>query len=512
MNESSSDIPLKDVSENKGTGVSKGNEGASLCEGAQTVKTEVPDEVRQAIPAEVGELDLYQKREKIYTRQIEGFFQRIRLFTGWPLLLGYFLMPWLMWDGHQAILFDLPERKFYILFLTFWPQDFPLLAWLLIIAAFALFTVTNLAGRVWCGYTCPQTVWTAVYMWMEQKVEGSRNQRRKLDQSPISTEKLIKKTIKHGMFLGFAFLTGFTFIAYFVPAYELFGDFFTGQASLTAFAWVTFFTLATYINAAKMREQVCMYMCPYARFQSAMFDQDTLIVSYDAARGEPRGSRKRNSDVSDIIGLNLGDCIDCKICVQVCPTGIDIRNGLQYECIGCALCVDACDSVMEKMNYPKGLIRYTTEHILKGGKTNIFRPRLVGYFLVLIVMMGLFTAQLFTRQQLELDVIRDRQQLFTRSNTGLIENTYTLKMINKTDDSQWFDLEVIGLNNPIFSTDDRFWIEAGTVLEVPIRLAVNQLDLKRQVSPIEFQLHSEQDEGLVDRQDSRFIGPDRGGL
>ena len=462
----------------------------------------VVEVVEAAVPAEVAELDLYQRREKIYTRAIEGFFQRIRIFTGWPLLLGYFLMPWINWGEHQSILFDLPERKFHILFMTFWPQDFPLLAWLLIIGAFGLFTVTNFAGRVWCGYTCPQTVWTAIYMWFEQKIEGSRNQRMKLDQQPLSASKATKKVIKHSLFLGFAFLTGFTFIAYFVPARELIVDFSTGQASLMAYAWIVFFTAATYINASFLREQVCMYMCPYARFQSVMFDQDTLIVSYDAGRGEPRGSRKK-----DAKGEDQGDCIDCKLCVQVCPTGIDIRDGLQYECIGCALCIDACDSIMDKMEYPRGLVRYTTEHILNGGETHIFRPRLIGYSLVLLIMVGLFGAKLLTREQLELDVIRDRQQLFTESGSNRIENTYTLKMINKTDEAQWFSLDVIGLDGAEFSTEPRFWVDAGTLIEVPLRLAMTKTDLERRITGIEFVLSAEQDQNINSSQDSRFIGP-----
>lgn len=464
-------------------------------------------------PAEVGELDLYQRREKIYTRKIEGFFQRIRLFTGWPLLLGYFLMPWLMWDGHQAMLFDLPERKFYILFLTFWPQDFPLLAWLLIIGAFALFAVTNFAGRVWCGYTCPQTVWTAIYMWIEQKTEGSRNQRIKLDKTPWNLTKLGKKILKHSMWLGFAFLTGFTFVAFFTPAYELVADFFTGDASLMAYAWITFFTMATYLNAGWMREQVCMHMCPYARFQSVMFDSDTLIVSYDERRGEPRGSRKRTGVSLDVNQSALGDCIDCKICVQVCPTGIDIRDGLQYECIGCALCIDACDSVMDKMGYDPGLISYTTEHNLKGGKTRFLRPRLIGYCSVLLVMLALFAAQMLTRTLLELDVIRDRQQLFTVASNGEIENIYTIRIMNKSDTSDWFSLQIFGLDDFSLSSanstqeNPRFFVDASSTSEQAIRLKVPVENLKKTVNDIQFQLSSESEPKLNDKQDSRFIGP-----
>ena len=317
-------------------------------------------------------VDLYQKREKIFTRSISGRFQRIRALSGWPFLLGYLLLPWLMWHGRQAVLFDLPARKFYVFGVTFWPQDFMLLTGLLIIAAFALFTLTSVVGRVWCGYTCPQTVWTAIFMWAEQFAEGPRHVRMKLDQAPWSFTKLRKRVLKHGMWIGWALLTGVTFVGYFMPIRELTGAALTLHLSGWALFWTAFFTAATYFNAGWLREQVCIYMCPYARFQSAMFDKDTLMVSYDAARGEPRGSRKRDADPA---ALGLGDCIDCTLCVQVCPTGIDIRNGLQYQCIGCAHCVDACDEVMTTVGYAPGLIRYTTEHAMGGVRSHILRPR-----------------------------------------------------------------------------------------------------------------------------------------
>src|SRR5690554_2582007 len=344
--------------------------------------------------------NLYEKREKIYTRHIEGFFQRVRLFTGWPLLLGYFLLPWINLDGRQAVLFDLPARKFHILWMTFWPQDFALLGWLLAIAAFALFFVTTLWGRVWCGYTCPQTVWTAIFMWAEQFAEGDRLQRMKLDRTPsllsrqgwnrAGLEKAVRRFAKHGMWLGFAALTGITFIGYFYPVRDLVIDGIAGNLPLVAVAWVVFFTLATYINAGWLREQVCIYMCPYARFQSVMYDRDTLAVSYDYNRGEPRGKRSKK-EADQEAQKQLGDCVDCSLCVQVCPVGIDIRDGLQYQCIACALCIDACDSIMEKLELPKGLIRYTTENELEGGKTHIMRPRLLGYAVVMLAMLTAFS-------------------------------------------------------------------------------------------------------------------------
>ena len=376
-------------------------------------------DLQEVAPAEVGEVDLYQRRERIYTRKVEGFFQKIRLYTGWPLLLGYFLLPWIRWDGQQAVLFDLPERKFHILGLTFWPQDFPMLAFLLIIAAYSLFAVTTFAGRIWCGYTCPQTVWTTMFMWVEQKTEGSRNQRIKLDKAPMSLQKFSKKFMKHAAWLFIAFMTGFTFVGYFYGIQELVVDYAAVQVAGWGVFWTLFFTVATYVNAAYMREQVCKYMCPYARFQSVMFDQDTLIVSYDKTRGDPRGSRKKTADYK---ADGLGDCIDCELCVQVCPTGIDIRDGLQYECIGCALCVDACNSVMDKMEYPRGLVRYTSEHELAGGTTHWIRPRIIGYVVVLSIMVGVFSYNMFSRIPLELTIIRDRYQLYVTTDTGSVDN------------------------------------------------------------------------------------------
>jgi cytochrome c oxidase accessory protein FixG len=388
-----------------------------------------------------GPQDLYQKREKIFTRFVGGFFQRLRFFTGWPLLTGYFLLPWINWGGTQAVLFDLPARQFHIFTLTFYPQDFWLLGWMLMIAAFGLFTITTLVGRLWCGYTCPQTVWTAIFMWAEQVAEGPRHARIRLDNAPWSFEKVRKRAAKHLMWIGFAALTGITFVGYFTPMRELVPDLIAFEAHGWAVFWSLFFTGATYTNAGWMREQVCIYMCPYARFQSAMFDKDTLIVSYDEARGEPRGSRKRSKEAE--ADRSLGDCIDCQLCVQVCPVGIDIRDGLQYQCIGCAHCVDACDQVMEKMSYPKGLVRYTTEHELSGGKTHWFRPRAIGYAVVLLIMMSAFTVAIFSRNAFEVDVLRERGALSSVNAAGEVVNQYSLKILNKTQREQAYQIEVI---------------------------------------------------------------------
>ncbi|HSB95343.1 MAG TPA: cytochrome c oxidase accessory protein CcoG [Spongiibacteraceae bacterium] len=460
--------------------------------------------VEQIAPAEVAELDLYQKREKIYTRNIEGFFQRLRLYTGWPLLLGYFLLPWLNWRDRPAVLFDLPARQFHILGLTFWPQDFPLLAWLLIIAAFALFAVTVWAGRVWCGYTCPQTVWTAIYMWAEQIAEGSRNQRIKLDQARWNLAKFARKSLKHGMWLGFALLTGITFVGYFSPIRALGFNLLTLQLGFWEAAWIIFFTGATYINAGWLREQVCLYMCPYARFQSAMFDRDTLIVSYDAKRGEPRGARKKGSDPR---AQNLGDCIDCQLCVQVCPTGIDIRNGLQYQCINCALCIDGCDAVMDKMGYARGLIRYTTENALSGQPYRWLRPRLLGYSVALLIMIALFVFNLSTRVPLHVDVLRERQQLYRQTSDGLIENTYTLKIINMDTAPHAYRIRASGLAAAMLTGPREITVGGSELQEVALRLSIDPGLLQKPHTEIEFEVEAIDQPRLHTKAESRFIGP-----
>ncbi|MCR9187046.1 MAG: cytochrome c oxidase accessory protein CcoG [Halieaceae bacterium] len=461
-------------------------------------------DVQDVAPAEVSEIDLYQRREKIYTRKIEGFFQRIRLYTGWPLLIGYFLLPWLSWDGRQAVWFDLPERKFHILGLVFWPQDFPLLAFLLIIAAFGLFAVTVFAGRVWCGYTCPQTVWTSIFMWIEQRFEGSRNQRMRLDKAPWSMEKLGRKVLKHGGWLFVAFLTGMTFVGYFYPIRELLPDLLTLSAGQWGVLWTIFFTCATYINAGWMREQVCKYMCPYARFQSVMFDQDTLIVSYDPVRGEPRGSRKRDADHR---AEGLGDCIDCSLCVQVCPTGIDIRDGLQYECIGCALCIDACNSVMDKMSYPRGLISYTSEHQLQGGKTHWLRPRMIGYVLVLSVMVGLFSYRVISRVPLEMTVIRDRNELYVTTMDGDIENIYTLSLVNMEQSMHEFEIDVSGIDGAEIIGDTLHTLDGGEVRSISLRVRIAPELVPLPSTEIEFTARATDRESLQISSESRFMRP-----
>jgi cytochrome c oxidase accessory protein FixG len=451
------------------------------------------------------EQSLYAKRQKIYPREVHGLFARLRVAGVLGLLGIFYFTPWLRWNEHQAVLLDLPARKFHIFDLTLWPQDFIYLAFLLIIAGLALFFFTALAGRIWCGYACPQTVWTEAFLWLERKVEGDRMKQQKLDAMPMNARKLRIKATKHTLWVLFSIWTGFTFVGYFTPIIEL------GQR-LVQFSlgpwetfWVVFYGFATYGNAGWMREQVCLYMCPYARFQSAMFDKDTLIISYLPERGEPRGSRKRSTNPRD---LGLGDCIDCTMCVQVCPTGIDIRDGLQYECIACSACIDACDDVMDKMGYQKGLIKYTTQHEMTGGKTHILRPRMVVYAVLLLVVMGIFAYSIGTRTALGLDVIRDRNRLYRETAEGLIENVYTLKILNMDKVAHRYTLSVAGIPGIELFTDMKdIEVTGGDVMELPVRLRADEAELKARSSKIVFELVASDKPELSVQEEARFLGP-----
>lgn len=467
-----------------------------------TNKIEVKDVTDDAVKT----VDLYQEREKIYVRRIKGFYRNLRVYGGAALFSLYFGTLWLDWNGRQAVLFDLPARQFHIFGITFWPQDFMLLSWALIICAFALFLVTVLAGRVWCGYTCPQSAWTWIFMFIEEKTEGKRNARIKLDDQPMSASKFARKAAKHLLWLAVALATAITFVGYFVPIKQLLPQLVSFQTSGWAIFWIAFFTLATYGNAGWLREQVCIYMCPYARFQAVMFDQNTLIVSYDEARGEPRGARKRGVNPSDV---GLGDCIDCDLCVQVCPTGIDIRDGLQYECIGCAACIDACDSVMDKMGYEPGLIRYTTENSLEGKPSRILRPRLIGYGLALAVMVGLFSWVIATRVPMDLSIERGRGALHRITPTGLVENAYQVSLMNMTETDRRYRLSVTGLDGLELLAPEVIPVRAGAVAELPVRLLIEPGRLQLPNNEIYFTAAAVDDPDQSVRAESRFFGPAR---
>lgn len=418
--------------------------------------------------SDAGE-SLYRKEPKIYPRQVKGRFARLRVIAVWALLGLFYLLPWINIAGKQSVLFDLPARKFYIFGLTFWPQDFIYLALLMITAGLSLFFFTALAGRLWCGFACPQTVWTEVFIWIERWVEGDRQKRMKLDKSPWNSTRLFRKIAKHTLWIVLAGWTGFTFVGFFSPIRELGA----GIMHLSLGPWETFWTLfygfATYGNAGFLREQVCKYMCPYARFQSAMFDKDTLIISYDTERGEPRGGRRKKDDPQE---KGLGACINCTLCVQVCPTGIDIREGLQYECIACAACIDVCDQVMDKMDYPRGLVRYTTEHSLKHNVGHVIRPRIIVYGLLLLLIISGTLWSMTHRTPLRTDMIRDRNALYRELPGDLIENVYTLKITNMDSLPHQYDVTV--LNNDAIEIDlsEPLILKAEEIRGVSIRLRI----------------------------------------
>ena len=403
---------------------------------------------------------LYRKEPKIYPRQVSGRFARLRVIAVWSLLGLFYLLPWIEIGGKQSVLFDLPARKFYLFGLTFWPQDFVYLALLLIIAGLSLFFFTALAGRLWCGFACPQTVWTEVFIWIERLIEGDRAKRMKLDAAPWNAEKILRKTTKQTVWILFAAWTGFTFVGFFTPIHELGRNVLALSLGPWETFWSIFYSIATYGNAGFLREQVCKYMCPYARFQGAMFDKDTLIISYDGGRGEPRGGRRKNVDPQE---AGLGDCINCTLCVQVCPTGIDIRDGLQYECIDCAACIDVCDQVMDKMEYPRGLIRYTTEHALKHNAGHVIRPRIIVYGVLLLALVAGTVWSMTTRVPLRADLLRDRNALYRELPGDLVENVYTLKITNMDNQPHRYEMTV--LNNDAVEID----------LSQPLELAAEEV-------------------------------------
>ena len=444
-------------------------------------------------------VSFFEAHKKIYPRSITGRFMNWRWAMVWLTQLVFYGLPWIEWGQRQMVLFDLGARRFYLFGLVLYPQDFIYLTGLLIISALSLFLFTAVAGRLWCGFTCPQTVYTEIFMWIEHKVEGDRSARIRLDQSGWTAEKIWKKTLKQFLWIALALWTGFTFVGYFVPIRDLGGELLALQGGWQIF-WVLFYGFATYGNAGYMREQVCKYMCPYARFQSAMFDKDTLVVSYDIQRGETRGPRKKGIDYK---AQGLGECIDCKLCVQVCPVGIDIRNGLQYECIGCGLCVDACNNVMDNMNYPRGLIRLTTENAVNKGWTGaqiwrrIARPRVLIYAAILLGLTVAMTASLAVREPLKVDVIRDRASLARIVSGGKLENVYRLQVMNATEQEQTYVIAVKGLPNIEMAEGQKVKVDAAQTRGVAVRVQIPYGSAKEGSHPIEFEITSQGGKGHV---------------
>ncbi|HSM68179.1 MAG TPA: cytochrome c oxidase accessory protein CcoG [Xanthomonadales bacterium] len=446
---------------------------------------------------------LYRKEPKVYPREVKGRFDRLRKLAVVVLLGLYYFLPWLNWDGRQAVLFDLPARQFYIFGITFWPQDFIYLALLLVIAGLSLFFFTALAGRLWCGFACPQTVWTEAFLLMEKWTEGNHLQGMKLDQAPWSANKVARKASKQFLWIGFAAWTGFTFVGFFTPIREL--GWSTVHFSLGGWEtfWMVFYSFATYGNAGYLREQVCKYMCPYARFQGAMFDRDTLIISYDEGRGEPRGGRSKNTDRAE---AGLGDCIDCTLCVQVCPTGIDIRNGLQYECIACAACVDVCDQVMDKMDYPRGLIRYTTENALQGRASKILRPRVLIYGALLGLLIAGLALSIAQRTPLRAELIRDRNVLYRELSDGQVENVYSLKLINMDRRTHKYRISVAGNPAVTASTSRPLVLGPEQVGTFSLRLTA-PADAGQGVQRLEIRFEAEDDPAIARSTSARLILP-----
>jgi cytochrome c oxidase accessory protein FixG len=444
------------------------------------------------VPAD-EQVGLYAAHRKVYPRTVSGLFARWRWAMVFATQLVFYGLPWLEWGQRQAVLFDLGARRFYIVGLVLYPQDLIYLTGLLVISALSLFLFTAVAGRLWCGYTCPQTVYTEIFMWVEQKIEGNRTARMRLDSEDLSLEKLVKKWFKHIVWLGIALWTGFTFVGYFTPIRELGLEFLQTRMGSWEVFWVFFYGFATYGNAGFMREQVCKYMCPYARFQSAMFDRDTLVVSYDAERGEPRGLRPKGSDAR---ARGLGDCIDCSLCVQVCPTGIDIRQGLQYECIGCGLCVDACNTVMDKMATPRGLIRYATQNGMAGRWSTaqvlrrVLRPRVLIYTGVLAALCVGLLASLVVRTPLKVDVVRDRGTLARIAEGGQIENVYRLQIMNATERPQRYRIEATGLDGLQVASDAVVEVGAAQARWVAVRLQMPYGGASSGSHPVYFDVRS----------------------
>ena len=449
----------------------------------------------------------YEKHKKIYIREVKGWWANWRWILVWLTQAVFYLAPWLTWHDRQAILFHIVERKFYLFGLVLWPQDVFYLAVLLIVSAYALFLFTAIAGRLFCGYACPQTVYSEIFMWLENRIEGDRSARMKLDQGPLTARKIRLKTVKHALWLIISLWSGFTLVAYFTPMQELLAALPFGLSGWEFF-WVFFYAGFMYMQAGFLREQVCKYMCPYARFQGVMFDPDTLVITYDPERGEPRGARKKGAS-----GEQLGDCVDCGLCVAVCPTGIDIRNGIQYECIGCGACIDACEPVMDKIGKPRGLIRYTTENALaqhftkKDVLSHLARPRIVLYSVVLVLICLATAWSMATRVPLMVDVIRDRSTLSREADDGSIENVYNLKLMNTTESAQRYRLTVDGLAGIRLSEEAPIEVRSAENHEVTVVVQVPPESGKSGANPIYFNIQAESDAKIAVREKATFLKP-----
>lgn len=465
----------------------------------------------ESVAPQETEQALYEVRRKIYPRAVHGVIANWRVALVLLTQIIYYGLPWLSWNGRQAVLFDLVARKFYVFGLMFLPQDFIFLTGILVISALSLFLFTAVAGRLWCGYACPQTVYTEMFLWIERKIEGDRLKRMKLDQSGWTGRKFGLKALKHAIWIAVALWTGFTFVGYVTPIKTLGAEVLSFTTGPWETFWILFYGFATYGNAGFMREQVCKYMCPYARFQSAMFDPDTLIISYDDKRGEPRGARSKSADRAK---AGVGDCVDCGICVQVCPTGIDIRKGLQYECIACGACIDGCNQVMDKMGYEKGLIRYTTQNALAGKYSEkklvarMFRPRVLIYSSILWGVIIALGVAIYLRSPVKLDAIRDRGTLSRPAANGQIENLYRLQILNTAERSRQFLMEARsadGKSLQILSDANPVEVPATQTRLLAVRVVADPALFKKGANKIEFSVTAADEQKDSARAKSSFI-------
>ncbi len=464
---------------------------------------------QKELAAQNRDQPLFEAAEKIYPRTAHGWFSNWRWLLVWFTQSIFYGSAWLNWNGRQAILFDLTARKFYIFGLVIFPQDFIYLAVLLVISALSLFLFTTIAGRLFCGYACPQTVYTEIFMWIERKVEGDRTARMRLDKGALSPRKFGLKMLKHGIWLAVGIWTGFTFVGYFTPIHQLAAEVLAWTLGPWETFWIFFYGFATYGNAGWMREQVCKYMCPYARFQSAMFDKDTLTVTYDAKRGDPRGSRSKNADYAS---QGLGACVDCGVCVQVCPTGIDIRNGLQYECTGCTACIDGCNDIMDKMGYEPGLIRYTTEFALKNGLDSksmwkrVFRPRVLVYSAILAAIIIAAALTLAARVPMKVNVIRDRS-MPRITETGTIDNVYKLQIMNALEESVTYVVAVEGIPGVKILTRNTIAVAGATNQAMAVRVEIPAGSAPGGSNKISFIVRDEKNPDIVVTEKAVFIVP-----
>lgn len=451
-------------------------------------------------------LAFYRKQGKIHAKAISGKFNTLRWSMVWFTQIIFYGTCWLNWEvggiTRQAVWLDIAHEKFYLFGQVFWPQDALLLAIVLILAAIALFFVTTLAGRLFCGFACPQTVYTSLFTWVEARIEGDHLARLKLDQGPWNARKLLLKGIKHSLWLLVSCWTAITFVGYFTPIRELLAGLPAGQIGPWEGFWLIFYAAFTYVQAGLAREAVCQHMCPYSRFQGVMFDPTTRSVAYDSQRGEPRSARKQSG--------HAGDCIDCGICVQVCPTGIDIRDGLQYQCINCGLCIDACNQVMDKVGLPRGLVRFMSGQAQRGSEPNgrqAGRARVAAYAALLLCFSLLAAWVLNERSLLLVDVLRDRGALHRETAEGQIENAYTVKLMNLDEKPRRFSIEVAGLPGLSIVGEKEFTVEAGSIRPLSLTLSLPGGAEQHGIQPIRFRVSATQDASISVTENSSFALP-----